>query len=95
MTQGKMIFKDAQMVQPAVHFRQGGRDAYSMVMTLRELDDCLPDREGGQDLDKFTTVNRPLLMRHALNILDFMKLNGYWILGNFTISAKPDEIQWD
>ena len=66
-----------------------------MVMTLRELDDCLPDREGGQDLDKFTTVNRPLLMRHALNILDFMKLNEDWILGNFTISAKPDEIQWD
>ena len=95
MTQGRMIFKDAQMEKSAVPFRQGGRDAYSMVMTLRELDDCLPDREGGQDLDKFTTVNRPLLMRHALNILDFMKLNEDWILGNFTISAKPDEIQWD
>ena len=95
MTQGRMIFKDAQMVQPAAHFRQGGRDAYSMVMTLRELDDCLPDREGGQDLDMFTTVNRPLLMRHAQNILDFMKLNEDWILGNFTISAKPDEVQWD
>ena len=66
-----------------------------MVMTLRELDDCLPDRVGGQDLDKFTTVNRPLLMRHALNILDFMKLNEDWILGNFTISAKPNEINWD
>ena len=95
MTQGKMIFKNAQMETSAVPFRQGGRDAYSMVMTLRELDDCLPDREGGEDLDKFTTVNRPLLMRHALNILDFMKLNEDWILGNFTISAKPDEIQWD
>ena len=59
MTQGRMIFKDAQMEKSAVPFRQGGRDAYSMVMTLRELDDCLPDREGGQDLDKFTTVNRP------------------------------------
>ena len=80
MTQGKMIFKDAQMETSAVPFRQGGRDAYSMVMTLRELDDCLPDREGGQDLDKFTTVNRPLLMKHALNILDFMKLNEDWIL---------------
>ena len=95
MTQGKMIFKEAQMVQPAVHFRQGGRDAYSMVMTLRELDDCLPDREGGQDLDMFTTVNRPLLMRHAQNILDFMKLNEDWILGNLTISAKPDEVRWN
>ena len=52
-------------------------------------------REGGQDLDMFTTVNRPLLMRHAQNILDFMKLNEDWILGNFTISAKPDEVQWD
>ena len=46
MTQGKMIFKDAQMETSAVPFRQGGRDAYSMVMTLRELDDCLPDRRG-------------------------------------------------
>ena len=95
MTQGRMIFKDAQLEQPAVHFRQGGRDAYSMVMTLRELDDCLPDREGGQDLDKFTIVNRPLLLRHAQNILDYIKLNEDWILGNFTISAKPDEINWD
>ena len=95
MMQGHMIFKDAQMEKPAVPFRQGGREAYSMVMTLRELDDWLPDREGEQDLDKFTTVNRPLLMKHALNILDFMKLNEDWILGNFTISAKPDEIQWD
>ena len=95
MTQGRMLFKDAQMEQPAVLFRQGGRDAYSMVMTLRDLDDCLPDREGGQDLDKFTTVNRPLLMRHAQNILDFMKLNQDWILGNFIISAKPDEVRWD
>ena len=95
MTQGRMIFKDAQMEKPAVPFRQGGRDAYSTVMTLRELDDCLPDREGGEDLDKFTTVNRPLLMRHAQNILDFMKLNEDWILGNFTISAKPDDVNWD
>ena len=95
MTQGQMIFKEAQMEQRAVHFRQGGRDVYSMVMTLRELDDCLPDREGGQDLDKFTTVNRPLLIKHAQNILDFMKLNDDWILGNFIISAKPDEIRWD
>ena len=95
MTQGRMIFKDAQLEQPAVPFRQGGRDAYSMVMTLRELDDCLPDREGGQDLDKFTIVNRPLLLRHAQNILDYIKLNEDWILGNFTISAKPDEINWD
>ena len=92
MTQGRMIFKDAQMEKPAVPFRQGGRDAYSMVMTLRELDDCLPDREGGQDLDKFTAVNRPLLMRHTQDILDFMKLNEDWILGNFTISAKPDDV---
>ena len=95
MTQGRMIFKDAQMEKSAVPFRQGGRDAYSMVMTLRELDDCLPDREGGQDLDKFTMVNRPLLARHAQNILDFMKLNEDWILGNFTISAKPDDVHWD
>ena len=95
MTQGKMIFKDAQMKKTAAPFRQGGRDAYSMVITLKELDDCLPDRESGEDLDKFTAVNRPLLMRHTQNILDFMKLNGDWILGNFTISAKPDEIQWD
>ena len=95
MTQGKMIFKEAQMVQPAVHFRQGGRDAYSIVMTLGELDECLPDREGGQDLDKFTMVNRPLLMRHTQNILDFMKLNDDWILGNFTISAKADDVKWD
>ena len=90
-----MLFKDSQMEQPAAHFRQGGRDAYSMVMTLRDLDDCLPDREGGEDLDKFTTVNRPLLTRHAKNILEFMKLNEDWILGNFTISAKPDGIKWD
>ena len=95
MTQGRMIFKDAQMEKHAVPFRQGGRNAYSMIMTLQEMDDCLPDREGGQDLDKFTTVNRPLLAKHAQNILDYMKLNEDWILGNFTISAKPDDINWD
>ena len=88
MTQGKMIFKDAQREKIAVPFRQGGRDAYSMVMTLRELDDCLPDREGRTGPGQIHHGQPALLMRHALNILDFMKLNEDWILGNLHNLSK-------
>ena len=79
----------------ALTYQQGDRQLYQCNLTLKQIEDILPDRrrDGEYEL-KIEGTNRGLNRNHAAGICQYMQDDPHkWMLGPMQITVNPDKIE--
>ena len=82
------------LTTPAIEYRQGGRRAFSFIMSLADLHHILPVRNQ-DDSSTIQGVNRAIAPRHANTIRNYLRETPEWVLGTIIIATDADSIQFD
>ena len=78
----------------AQHYKQGGRDAYALVMDLGELDSILPTPLPEAN-KKIVGSNRRFYPPHARTIADYLYDVEKWVMGSIVLGIAPRFIQYE
>lgn len=74
------------LVFPVQRFQQGGRVAYSLVMDLATLDDCIPV---DVDPEHIKNANRRFIESHSRRIEKYLHETKDWVLGAILLGIDP------
>lgn len=77
---------------PAHRFTQGGRTAYTLALTLLEIDSLLPQRV---DQEVIRDANRRLTPEHAKAIQDYLESRDDWLLGAVLLGISPEAVKFN
>ena len=77
----------------AQFYRQGGRDAYALVMDLQTLDNILPTPPP-EASTKIVGSNRKFHMPHAQAIRDYLYREEDWVLGTILLGIDPSYVKF-
>ena len=94
MAQSTAIPGQFDLTAPAQRFTQGGRDVYSFILHIPEVDRLLPVRlEEG--IAKAEGANRPLSPPHVKEIQEYLEKQGKWVFGTLLLGIDPAEVEFD
>lgn len=77
----------------AQFYRQGGRDAYALVMDLEIIDNILPTPPPEANT-KIVGSNRKFHMPHAEAIRDYLYKEQDWVLGTILLGIDPSYVKF-
>ena len=86
MAQSAAIPSLFELTTPAQRFTQGGREVYSFILDLPEVDRLLPDRV---DETIIREANRRLTPRHAMAIQEYLEKQEQWLMGTLLMGVAP------
>ncbi len=86
--------KQQALKSHAQFYRQGGRDAYALVMDLETLDSILPTPPP-EASTKIVGNNRRFHMPHTQAIADYLYKKSDWVLGSIVLGINPRYVQFD
>lgn len=78
----------------AQFYRQGGRDAYALIMDLETLDNVLPTPPP-EASTKIVGSNRKFHMPHARAIKDYLYKEDDWVLGTILLGIDPSYVKFE
>lgn len=77
----------------ALRYQQGGRDVYSFVMDLEEVQRYLPLRTA-DDSNSIKDTNRALVPSHTKRIRDYLHETTEWVMPAITLAATSDNLEF-
>ena len=93
MAQAATIPGQFDLIAPAQRFTQGGRDVYSFILDLPEVDRLLPVRVEDR-IGMAEDANRPLTMSHVKEIQAYLEKQGKWVFGTLLLGIDPAEVEF-
>lgn len=93
MAQTATIPGQFDLIAPAQRFTQGGRDVYSFILDLPEVDRLLPVRVEDR-IGMAEDANRPLTLSHVKEIQGYLEKQGKWVFGTLLLGIDPAEVEF-
>lgn len=93
MAQSTAIPGQFDLTAPAQRFTQGGRDVYSFILDLPEVDRLLPVRVEDR-IGMAEDANRPLTLSHVKEIQGYLEKQGKWVFGTLLLGIDPAEVEF-
>lgn len=94
MAQSTAIPGQFDLIAPAQRFTQGGRDVYSFILDLPEVDRLLPVRVEDR-IGMAEDANRPLTLSHAKEIQEYLEKQEKWVFGTLLLGIDPAEVEFE
>lgn len=93
MAQSTAIPGQFDLIAPAQRFTQGGRDVYSFILHIPEVDRLLPVRVEDR-IGMAEDANRPLTLSHVKEIQGYLEKQGKWVFGTLLLGIDPAEVEF-